>query len=243
MKSTYRKNFPKILPQLSSEDKIIHDDFNKLWLTELNSKKIFSLIENFNHNYSAKSNFLKNFNKKITTLEIGCGIGNHIDFEDLDFQEYHAVDLKPNVLNVIKKKNKEIKILEFDVQNKMPYNNSYFDRINAIHILEHLPNLPVCIDEIYRLLNNQGIFQVVIPCDPGFFYEICRSVSARRIFEKKYKKNYDSYIKREHINNPNEIIALIKEKFINIDIKYFPFLIPSINFNLCIGLTFKKIKL
>ena len=109
MKSTYRKNFPKILPQLSSEDKIIHDDFNKLWLTELNSKKIFSLIENFNHNYSAKSNFLKNFNKKITTLEIGCGIGNHIDFEDLDFQEYHAVDLRPNALNEIKKKIKKLR--------------------------------------------------------------------------------------------------------------------------------------
>jgi len=29
-----------------------------------------------------------------------------------------------------------------------------------------------------------------LPCDPGIFYEFCRNISAKRIFEKKYNKNY-----------------------------------------------------
>ena len=123
----------------------------------------------------------------------------------------------------------------------MPFNNDYFDRINAIHILEHLSDLPSCIDEIHRLIKKDGLFQVVIPCDPGFFYQICRNISAKRIFEKKYKKNYDDFIKREHINSPQEIINIIEEKFKNVDRKFFPLSIPLIDINLCIGLSFKKI--
>jgi len=239
--SNHRNNFPKFIPELSAEDTAIHDDFMKVWLNELKTKKKFNLIENFNHNYSAKSSLLSGLKKNINTLELGCGIGNHIDYEDLEFQNYHVVDIRTNVLNEVKKKYKNIKILNFDIQKKMPFNNDYFDRINAIHILEHLSDLPSCIDEIHRLIKKDGLFQVVIPCDPGFFYQICRNISAKRIFEKKYKKNYDDFIKREHINSPQEIINIIEEKFKNVDRKFFPLSIPLIDINLCIGLSFKKI--
>ena len=241
MFSNFRKNFPKHIAKLNSEDQKMHDDFMKVWLNELKTKKKFNLIENFNHNYSAKSHILSNFKKDISTLELGCGIGNHIDYENLKFQNYHVVDIRANVLSEVKKKNKNVKILNSDIQKKMPFNDNFFDRINAIHILEHLPDLPSCIDEIYRLIKKEGIFQVVIPCDPGFFYQICRNISAKRIFEKRYKKNYDDFIKREHINAPQEIIGIIEEKFMRIDRKFFPFKIPFIDINLCIGLTFKKI--
>ena len=42
--------------------------------------------------------------KILTPLELGCGIGNHIDYEDLEFQNYHVVDIRTNVLNEVKKK-------------------------------------------------------------------------------------------------------------------------------------------
>jgi len=100
----YKNNFPKFIPKLSNKDKIIHDDFMKVWLNELKTKKKFNLIENFNHNYSAKSYLLSNFNKYIRTLEIGCGIGNHIDYENLKSQNYHVVDIRTNVLSEVKKK-------------------------------------------------------------------------------------------------------------------------------------------
>ena len=103
MSSNHRNNFPKFIPELSAEDTAIHDDFMKVWLNELKTKKKFNLIENFNHNYSAKSSLLSGLKKNINTLELGCGIGNHIDYEDLEFQNYHVVDIRTNVLNEVKK--------------------------------------------------------------------------------------------------------------------------------------------
>tara|TARA_B100000287_G_C20430268_1_gene701206 strand:- start:78 stop:806 length:729 start_codon:yes stop_codon:yes gene_type:complete len=241
MKINFRKNFPKVITEISKKDKIIFDDFMKVWLEELNTKKRFNLIENFNHNYSAKSHLLSNFKKKINTLELGCGIGTHLNYENLENQNYFVVDKRKNMLDVLKTKFNKISIIESDIQKKMNFSNEYFDRINAIHVLEHLPDLPSCIDEVYRLLNKDGIFQVVIPCDPGILYEICRNISAKRIFEKKYKRNYDDFIKREHINVPKEILGIINEKFQIIDQNYFPFKIPFININLCLGITCKKI--
>jgi len=240
MKNNFRNNFPKNIPEISKKDKVIFDDFMKVWHQELNTKKKFNLIESFNHNYSAKSHFLKNFDKKINTLELGCGIGTHLNYEDLKNQNYYVADIRKNMLDEIKKKNQDINIIECDIQKKMDFNDGFFDRINAIHVLEHLPNLPLCIDEVHRLLQNNGIFQVVIPCDPGFFYEICRNISAKRIFEKKYNRSYKPFIKREHINTPEEIFGLIGEKFDIKNQKFFPFKIPFINLNLCIGMTCSK---
>ena len=35
----YKNNFPKLIPKLSIEDKATHDDFMKVWLNELKTKK------------------------------------------------------------------------------------------------------------------------------------------------------------------------------------------------------------
>jgi hypothetical protein len=51
--------FPKKIEKLSKKRKIISDSFIKLWHEELKLKK-FSLVENFNHNYVARSKFIFN---------------------------------------------------------------------------------------------------------------------------------------------------------------------------------------
>ena len=239
MKNTHsiKNRFPKKIPKLSAKKKKISNSFMKLWHQKL--KKI-TLIENFNHNYVAKSNIV--LKKNIKTLEIGAGIGNHLYYERLLNKNYYCIEIRNNMIQEIKKKFPQVTCIKGDIQKKTNFDNNYFNKIHAIHVLEHLPNLPKCIDEIYRLIKPNGIFQVVIPCDPGFLYSIARKISAERIFKKKFKMNYKWFIEREHINTPEEILFLIKNKFKIIDKKYFPFLIPSINFNLCLGLTLKPHK-
>jgi len=229
--------FPKKIPKLSRRKKIISDLFMKLWHQEI---KKFSLIENFNHNYVAKSNIVQK--KKFRTLEVGAGIGNHLWYEKSLNKNYYCIEIRNNMIQEIKKKFPQIKCIKADIQKKTNFSNNFFDKIHAIHVLEHLPNLPKCIDEIYRLIKPSGIFQVVIPCDPGFLYSIARKISAERVFKKKFKMNYKWFIEREHINTPKEIIFLIQDKFEIINKQYFPFLIPSINLNLCLGLTLKPKK-
>ena len=50
---------------------------------------------------------------------------------------------------------------------RLDFPDDFFHRVNVVHVLEHLPNLPACIDEVARVLKADGIFQVVAPCDPG----------------------------------------------------------------------------
>lgn len=42
-----------------------------------------------------------------------------------------------------------------DCQKKMDFPDGYFDRYVAIHVVEHLPDLPAAIREAWRLLNKQ----------------------------------------------------------------------------------------
>jgi len=239
MKNKYsiRDKFPKKFPKLSKRKKAISDSFMKLWHKEI---KKFSLIENFNHNYVAKSKAITKKNNNV--LEVGAGIGNHLRYEKFLNQNYHCLKLRDNMIKEIKKKFPKVKCIKANIEKKTNFKNNYFDRIHAIHVLEHLTNLPKALDEIYRIIKPDGIFQVVIPCDPGFLYSIARKISAERIFKKKFKIDYKWFIEREHINTPKEILYLIKERFSIIEKKYFPFLIPSINFNLVLGLTLKPIK-
>jgi len=123
----------------------------------------------------------------------------------------------------------------------MPYADSYFDRAVAVHVLEHLPDLPRAIAELYRVLRVGGILAIVIPCDPGFAYEFARQISSARIFRRRYKMPYMWLMRREHINSPAEIISVLRSGFDEIDRTYFPLgFVPVTTANLCLGLTFRR---
>ena len=233
------KRFPKKIKKLNKKQKLISNVFMKVWHEELRAKKKYGFIEKFNHNFSAKSKFTEQ-TKKIRTIELGAGIGTHLKYENLQNQQYYCIELRANMINELRKLKKKVKIIKGDVQKKTIFKDNFFDRVNVIHVLEHLPKLPDCINETHRILKPSGVLQVVLPCDPGFLYSLGRKLSAKKIFEKKFKQNYDWFIKREHINSAEEIIELLKEKFYIVEQTYFPFFIKSINANLCLGLTLKK---
>jgi len=230
------EKWPKVLPLLSSEQLKIKDDFMKLWHEVLPNK--YGIVEKFNHGYPV--NVLKKNNSKIKTLEIGAGLGEHISYEDLSFQDYHALELRPEMASVIKEKYKNVNVEVGDCQKKLTFNDNSFDRVLAIHVLEHLPHLPAALSEIYRVLKNTGQFTVVLPCEGGIAYKLAREISAKRVFEKKYNQSYDWYIKSEHINLPREIIEELERLFIIKERGFFPLKLPSFQFNLCFGLDLIK---
>jgi ubiquinone/menaquinone biosynthesis C-methylase UbiE len=127
-----------------------------------------------------------------------------------------------------------------DCQQRLPYPDGRFDRAVAVHVLEHLTNLPAAINEIWRVLKRGGIFSIVIPCDPGAAYELARRISSDRIFRKRYKIPYSWLMAREHVNSPHEVFKVVGEKFQCTDRQFFPLHIPIVNANLCVGLTYVK---
>lgn len=235
MPSIERFKWPKTLPALSSRQKAVADEFVQHWHRVLPQR--YRAIEKFNHNYSLRH---LPAGRGWRTLELGAGIGGHLEFEPLERQEYHCIELRSAMADDIRRKYPSVVTVTGDCQQRIPYDDDYFDRVVAIHVLEHLPNLPVAIDQVDRVLKPGGLFSVVLPCDPGLAYEVARKISAERLFKAKYKMPYRWLVRREHINSPTEIVQEIKRKFEIFDMTYFPLVIPVVNLNLCIGVTARK---
>lgn len=233
------KKWPKNPIPLSSELQEISNDWMK-YFHEINKDK-FSAIVRFNHEYIVK-NSTKNF---ISTLEIGAGLGDHLKYEKLTQEQYNnyvALELRDNMAQAIKSYFPNIKTCIGDCQEHLPYSDGYFDRIIAIHVLEHLPNLPSCLKEMTRLLKRRiGRFLVVIPCEGGLGYFFGRWLTTKRMFEERYNRPYEEFIKADHVNIASEIITEIKKIFFIENSSWYPLMIPSINMNLCIGLTLKPL--
>lgn len=229
--------WPKIVPELTPEQKVISDDFMRYWHEVL--PKRYGVLERFNHSYPvrhAPRDFLR-------TLEVGAGLGEHLAYERLNSEQeinYTALELRENMAERIRERFPRVKTSVGDCQDRLPFPDGCFDRVLAVHVLEHLPNLPGAVREVHRLCNPEsGLLSVVIPCEGGLAYGLARKISAQRLFEKRYKQSYDWFIRREHINRPQEIMTELGEYFETVHRSWFPLGIPSVNLNLCIGLTLR----
>lgn len=221
--------WPKKPPILTEEQKRIKADFMKYWHEVLPAK--YNMIERFNHGFP-----VKNCQPGGKTLEIGAGLGEHIKYENLAGVDYYALEILPEMAEVIKERHPQVKVVVGDCAKELPFEKDYFDKVIAIHVLEHLADLPAALSGIQRVLKPTGEFCAIIPCEGGWLYALAREISAKRIFVKRYKMRYDWLIKTEHVNKPREIIFELKKKFEIRKKIFFPFFIPSVSFNLVIGL-------
>lgn len=227
-----RFKWPKAVHEISDEQKKLADDFMKRWHGVL--PKRFGVIEKFNHGFPLRHLPAQDH---FSTLEIGAGLGSHIEVEDLSKQDYHCVELRQNMADAIKERFPSVTTTVGDCQQRIPYDDGFFDRVIAIHVLEHLPNLPACLDEVHRVLKPGGILSIVIPCDPGVAYRIASRIAGEHMFRTWYKKPYRWLLRREHINSPTEVVSLLRARFRTADRAYFPLVAPIKDINLCIGMT------
>lgn len=226
--------WPKPFPELTPEQEAIREDFMK-YFHEIYSDN-FGAIAWFNHTYPTRTS-----QPGLRTLEVGAGLGEHLDFEPArDQAEYVALELRDEMAAVIRDKHPYVQTLTGDVEQGLPFGDGHFDRVIAIHVLEHLRNLPAALDEIQRVLRPGGALAIVIPCEGGLGYALGRKVTAQRIFEQRYDTDYGWYIKTEHFNVPAEIVAELDQRFTAEHRSFFPLKVPSVHLNLCLGLTYRR---
>jgi SAM-dependent methyltransferase len=230
--------WPKTLAPLSHEQQAIYDDFVRRWHEIL--PKRYGLIERFNHSFPVRHS-REGFSR---TIEIGAGLGEHLRHEPLSpAQEegYCAVELRENMAQQIRADHPRITAIVGDCQERLPFPDGHFERYIAVHVLEHLPDLPACVREAWRLLDKQhGQLLAVIPCEGGLMYSLARRVSAQRVFERTYEMPYAPFIAREHLNRPHEILAQLDPYFALECRRMFPLpFIPVTSVNLCIGLSLR----
>jgi ubiquinone/menaquinone biosynthesis C-methylase UbiE len=234
--ATTRK-WPKHVPPLTPEQQRISDDFMRYWHEEVLPQR-YGTVERFNHGYVVRR-APKGFRR---TLEIGAGLGEHLDAERLTDEQqsnYYAVDIRENMASDIRRRFPKANAIVADCQQRLDFPDGYFDRIIAIHVLEHLPDLPAAVRELYRVCDKAiGTFSIVIPCEGGLAYSVARMISSKRMFEKRYGQPYEWFIKREHINVPREIFEEIDPYFERRESTYFPLPVGFEFCNICIGATF-----
>lgn len=226
--------WPKQLPAFTEDEQRVRDAFMARWLEYLPRRGGF--VERFNHGYP-----LRAAKDDQRTLEIGAGLGAHLEFEDLDKQEYYAVELRDELAESLRERFPTVTTLVADCQKRLPFDDGFFDRVLAIHVLEHLPDLPATLDEIARVLAPDGRFVAVIPCEGGIAYSLARRFTSKRLFEREFGRDYDWFIRYEHINVPWEIETELTKRFRIIDSRYFPLRVPSVKANLVIGLTMRSL--
>jgi SAM-dependent methyltransferase len=232
------QKWPKVLAPLTPEEKDVHDRFMAQWHELLPNK--YGRIEHFNHGMPVKMS-RPGFRR---TIEIGAGLGEHLRYERLtpeQEREYYAVELRPNMAERIFEAYPAIHAVVGDCQERLDFPDGYFDRYLAIHVLEHLPNLPSCIAEAWRLLDkSNGQLVAVIPCEGGLAYAFARRISSQRIFERTYGMPYSRFISREHINVPAEILEELDRYFVLEEKRFFPFRwLPAVTPNLVIALSLR----
>jgi len=214
-------SWPKQRPQLSQEQQDIVHAWYGYWLPLIDQR--FGPVGKFNHGFA-----LKTADPALKTLEIGVGEGKHAKMEGSD--NYYGLELTPSYVQY------KVRMVAANAEQGIPFKSAWFDRVLAIHVLEHLANLPAALDEVMRVLKPSGTFTVVIPCEGGLSYTIGRNLSTRRIFERKFGKNYDWMIAYDHINTAREVLAELASRFTTVRSSYFPLKVPAVDANLCIGL-------
>jgi SAM-dependent methyltransferase len=154
---------------------------------------------------------------------------------------YYALELRENMASEIRRRFPKVKAITGDCQTRLDFEDGFFDRYIAVHVLEHLPDLPSCIREAHRLLcKDRGRMLVVIPCEGSPAYSLARKISAERMYDRHFTGGYGWFISREHINRPREILAEIDPYFTVEKRVLFPLpFLPFVFNNLCMGLALK----
>ena len=151
-------SWPKERAPLTDEQSAIMEDWIREFLTTVKSTR-FGWVSRFDHTFPARS-----ASSELRTLEIGAGTGSHVQFEPSG--EYVALEASDKLAAQIPQRD-GLSVVIADCEQRLPWDDDSFDRVVAIHVLEHLYNLPAALEEVARVLRPGGVFCVVIPCEGG----------------------------------------------------------------------------
>lgn len=94
--------------------------------------------------------------------------------------------------------------------------------------------------EISRLLKDDGVFDVVIPCEGGLVHTFARKISAERLFRRNFGMDFLPIHLNEHVNGYNEIVRALFRDFRCTHRTYYPLGLPCPNLNLCVGMRLSR---
>ena len=116
--------------------------------TYISFKKKLSLIR-LTHNY-----FLKTISIKGKTIDLGAGDGSNLsyyDFINSDKAKIEKADFYKHAEN------------KFDLESNIVIEDYKYDNVILFNTIEHIENYKNLISECYRILKNNGNFELFVP--------------------------------------------------------------------------------
>ena len=167
-------------------------------------------------------------------LEIGAGNGEHIPFVNCGYDNYVASDIRIENLSKIKNHESRIGAVVQDAQT-LTFPNDDFDRVIVTCLLAHLDKPENAVAEMRRVVKKtDGFVTIYLPCEPGVFLRIVRSLSTHLKARRMGVKDISRLHFLEHRNYFLALDSLILYEFSGSKIRkrYYPFPFLSWNFNL-----------
>ena len=214
------------------------DKFYRLWLAEYQSQ---------NYERGLAAGVLRNSHAIIErqfgghdrfdrVLEVGAGAGIHLDFVRHAFSSYLLTDDEPAMVEQARARHRGRAGIEYRVMNarRIDLASGSVDRLIATHVLEHINDPHVVLEEWSRVLRKGGVMSLILPCDPGWAWRLGRRFGPRAKWEK-LGVPYDYWMAREHVNSIFNLRMLIRYYFDDISEFWYPLRIPTPDLNLIYG--------
>jgi len=133
------------------------------------TNKEFETYFNYLQTRSKIGRFYRNFwlypyivrQVKGNALDIGCGIGDMIKFRPNTI----GVDINPFSINYCVNEKLDARVMNIDI---LPFDDSVFDSVIMDHLLEHIKDPALILNEINRVLSKEGLLIIGVPGLRGY---------------------------------------------------------------------------
>lgn len=136
--------------------------------------------------------YTKQIGKNDLVLDLGSGSGQSSIKTAKYCKKVVAVEINKNLIEIakIEAKKRHIKNIEFkagNLEKKLAFKNSTFDKIIFLDVLEHLVNRDQILSEIHRILKPNGILFVGVPNSQTSWKKLQRSVGISSYSDPDHK--------------------------------------------------------
>lgn len=168
------------------------------------------------HLVNSKLWFTKHLKKQDIVLDLGCGNGQHTHKASAFVNNIIGVDYDQVSLDIANKtaRFKNATFKESNLEEKLPFNNSTFDKVMLLDVLEHLRNRKQIIEEIKRVLKRNGLLFISVPNSETSWKKQQREVGVCSFSDPDHKIEYSEKQIRDLLkNNDLDVISFKYGKY------------------------------
>lgn len=155
-----------------------------------------------------------------SVLELGAGTLNHLPYESREPGSTYDIVEPRNFLYENSTEKKNVSTIYRDAFEIDPA--CRYSRIISIATLEHVLDLPRLVALSGLLLAEGGVFSNAIPSEGGMLWGLSWRLTTGLAYKVKTGHSYRNIMRHEHVSSCEEIIAIVRHFFRQVEVRRFP---------------------